>query len=229
MPRNVFTPQSIGPELLRTDKRIQQAAIRGLRLAARLGRGEIVKEIRGNKPFPVVDLGELLRSPKVTSMPDGALLDITAPHGTYQEFGTGPAAGNATFTPPLDAIFEWAMRKTRIQFKKKPKKKPKKGSPSPAPKKPRGPEWPMPTSPEDELKQRTAKRQRRAKAKARRKAAKKAREAAISKAARKMAGAVWTSIRRKGVKPKRFYQRASEKFGDHVEKMVGRQVAKVRD
>jgi hypothetical protein len=232
MPRNVFTPEQIGPELLATDKRIRAAALRGLRLAARLGEAEVKKEIRGNKPFPIVDLGELLRSPKVSRLEDGALLEVTAPHGTYQEFGTGPAAGNAAFTPPFEAILEWARRKSRGGSKKKrtSRKRRKQGAEDPV-------QQSLDLSRRmlaQSRKHLAAARnlletpeKRRAKA-SKRRAAKAKRAAAREKVARAMAGAVWTSIRRKGVKPKRYYQRASQKFQGHVDKMVARQVAKVR-
>lgn len=232
MPRNVFTFATIGPELVATDKRIQQAQIRGLRLAARLGEAEVKKQIRGNKPFPVVDLGELLRSPKTSRLPDGALLEVTAPHGTYQEFGTGPAAGNAPFTPPFEAILEWARRKSRGGSKKKrtSRKRRKQGAEDPVQQSLASARRHLAASRKHLAASRNllaTPEARRAKA-AKRRAAKAKRAAAREKAARAMAGAVWTSIRRKGVQPKRFYQRAFEKFPEHVEKMVGRQVAKVK-
>jgi hypothetical protein len=236
MPRDVFTPETIGPELIATDKRIRQAAIRGLRQAARLGRGEVVKEIRGNKPFPLVDLGELLRSPKVTNIDDGAILVVTAPHGTYQEFGTGPAAGNAPFTPPLEAIQQWTLRKARRSSRRR------KGKGGRASAKTKG------QAPKDPVQQalgesasftRKARkhvaasrdllrtREQRERSKAKRRAAKAKRDAATSKDALAMAGAVWVKMRREGMQGKRYYQRASERFQGHVDKRVAATVAKV--
>lgn len=215
MPRNVFTPQTIGPELVATDRRIQQAAIRGLRLAARLGRGAVVKEIRGNKPFPVVDLKELVSSPKVTPIDNGAILEVTAPHGTYQEFGTKP------HTPPLQAIRDWASRKVRRR--KKPSAKKRRPGPKGA-EQPDGdkPEWPgLPgRRPQETRENREIKARRRAKAKAKR-------EAALNKEAEKLAGAVWITIRKHGTEPKRYYERASKQFQGHVDKRVAAAVAKV--
>jgi len=232
MPRDTFTWKTIGPELVATDERIRAAAVRGLRQAARLGRAEVVKEIRGNKPFPLVDLGELLRSPKVTPIKEGAILEVTAPHGTYQEFGTGPAAGNAPFTPPFEVILEWARRKARGSSKKKrtSRKRRKQGA-----------EDSVQNLLDQSRRQLSESRKhlaaarnllatpeaRRAKS-AKRRVAKAKRAAAREKKARVMAGAVWTSIRRKGMKPKRYYSRASQKFPDHVDKMVRRQVDKVK-
>jgi hypothetical protein len=232
MPRDVFTLQTIGPELEATDKRIRAAAIKGLRQAARLGRGAVVKEIRGNKPFPLVDLGELMRSPKVTREPDGALLEVTAPHGTYQEFGTGPAAGNAPFTPPFEVILEWARRKARGGSKKKrtSRKKKKQGAEDSVQKLLDQSRRQLAQSRKHLAASRNllaTPEERRAKA-SKRRAAKAKRAAAREKKARAMAGAVWTSIRRKGMKPKRYYQRASKHFQDHVDKMVRRQVDRVK-
>lgn len=221
MPSRVFTPQEIGPELLRTDKRIQQAAIRGLRLAARLGRGQVVKEIRGNKPFPIVDLKQLVSSPKVTNIPEGAVLEVTATHGIYQEFGTGPAAGNPRFTPPFDVILQWAIRKQRggPKRKKKTGKKTKKGAGRPASKTRGGaPESPFERARASHTREKT--KASRAKTKAKR-------EAAQAKAARRFAGAVWSNMRRFGMKGKNYYARASKHFQRHVDERVADQVAKV--
>ena len=233
MPRNVFDPRSIGPELELTDKRIRAAAIRGLRLAARLGEAEVKKEIRGNKPFALVDLGELLRSPKTTPTETGAILEVTAPHGTYQEFGTGPAAGGSPFTPPFEVILEWARRKARGGSRKKQ---------TDTKKRKQGPSSPVEESLESARRFTAQSRKHLAKArnlldtpeqrkkkKAKRRVAKAKRAAGRDKAARAMAGAVWSSIRRKGMKGKAYYQRASLKFPSQVDQMVRRQVAKVKE
>ena len=191
------------------------------------------KEIRGNKPHPLVDLGELVRSPKVTRTEKGAILEVTAPHGTYQEYGTGPAAGNAPFTPPFEVILEWARRKARGGSRKKREdtKKRKQGPADPV---------------EESLAQskRFARQSRKHLAAARnlldtpearkakkgkRRAAKAKRAAGREKAARKMAGAVWVSISRKGMKGKRYFERASKKFPDQVDKMLRRQIDKVKE
>lgn len=233
MPRDVFSPRTIGPELVATDQRIQKAAIRGLRMAARLGRGAVVKEIRGNRPFPLVDLSELVRSPKVTPMPDGALLEVTAPHATYQEYGTGPAAGNPPFTPPLEVIQKWALRKARRSSSRRGGK----GSPKKQKKKTRDPVQESLDAAASLIRQSrkhlAAARdllqtpERRRKAKASRRAAKEKREAAARAEARKLAGAVWAKQRVEGMRGKRYYERASQQFQGHVDRMVERQVAKV--
>ncbi len=231
MPRDTFSPREIGPELLRTDKRIQQAAIRGLRLAARLGEGEVKKEIRGNRPFPLVDLGELLRSPKVTPIETGAVLEVTAPHGVYMEYGAGPAAGGAPFTPPFEAILEWARRKARGSSKTKQSssKRRKRGKESPVEASLAGARRALAQSRKHLAAARdllATPEERKAKA-SKRRAAKAKRAAGREKKARQMAGAVWTAIRRRGIEPKRYYERASQKFQKHVDQMVARQVAKV--
>jgi len=232
MPRNVFDLRSIGPELELTDKRIRAAVVRGLRQAARLGRAEVVKEIRGNKPYPLVDLGELLRSPKVTRTETGAILEVTAPHATYQEFGTGPAAGGAPFTPPFEVILEWARRKARGGSRKKQQDRKKRKQ---------GTKGSVAESLESSSRFLAQSRKHLAAArnlletpevrkrkKAKRRAAKAKRAAGREKAARRMAGAVWTSIRRKGMKGKRYYERASKRFPAQTDKMVRRAVDKVR-
>ncbi len=219
----VFTPQGIGAELVAVDERIRGAVVRGLRQAARLGHGQVVKEIRGNKPFPVVDLGELLRSPKVENEPFGAVLEVTAPHGIFQEFGTGPAAGNPQFTPPFEVIQDWALRKQRgLRKRKGTRKKTKKGAGSQKGKRRDQPEGPR--SPFEVARAQHVRR----KSKAGRAAAKAKREAAAQRAAKSMAGAVWTKIRRFGVTPKGYYARASEHFQDHVDERVADAVGKVR-
>jgi hypothetical protein len=231
MPRDTFTWDTIGPELVATDKRIRQAALRGLRLAARLGRGEVVKEISGNKPFPLVDLTELKLSPKVGNLPDGAVLAVTAPHGIYQEFGTGPAAGSAPFTPPFEVILEWAKRKKR---RSGTRRKGKGGKTSAKKKGGAGPldeanQWLKASrkhlAAARDLLETPEQRKRK---KAKRKAAKAKREEAAAKDARAFAGAVWANMRKKGMKGKHYYARASAKFQGHVDQMVDKMVAKVR-
>jgi hypothetical protein len=213
MPRNEFTWAEIGPELQAADKRIQEAAIKGLRVAARFGRGRVVRAISGWRPFPIVDLGELKRSPKVTKTDDGATLAVTAQQGLYQEFGTGPAAGNAPFTPPLDVLKAWGRRKMRRSGRKR---KGKGGRPNTARKKKGGRD--QSTTPEQ-----------RAKQKASRQAAKEKREAAADKAGDQFGAAVWANMRERGMEPKPFYRMASSFFGEDVTKFVSRFVGKVRD
>ncbi len=214
MPRSEFSWKTIGPELVETDERIREAALKGLRLAARFGRGRVVRAISGMKPFPVVDLGELKRSPKVSNLPDGAVLEVTAPHAAYQEFGTGPAGkfGGAPFTPPLEVLKAWGRRKMR---RSSTKRKGKGGKANTAKK--RDPNRDLSKTPEQREQQ-----------KARRKAAKEKREAAADKAGDAFGAAVWANMRKKGMKPRRYYELASAFFGDDVSKFVGRAVSKVR-
>jgi hypothetical protein len=213
MPRDVFTPETIGPELIATDKRIRQAAIRGLRLAARFGRGRVVRAIRDVRPFPVVDTGELLRSPKVTRLDNGAILEVTAPHAAYLEFGTGPAGKfpGPAFTPPLEALKAWGRRKKR---RAAAKRKGKGGRPNTAKKRDSGRD--LSGSPE----QREGPKRKRAGAKGKR-------VSATDKAGDAFGAAVWANMRKKGMRGKRYYELASAFFGDDVEKFVGRAVAKV--
>lgn len=216
MTRAVFTPEEIGPELLRTDERIRSAAVRGLQLAARLGRGRVVKEIRGNRPYPVVDTGELLRSVVVVKEEFGAVLEVTAPHADFQEFGTGPHAGQSQFTPPFDVIEAWALRKGRGSRQRKgSSQKTKKGAGQAATRR-RGKESSASDARTRHVRKRT---------KAGRSGAKMRR--ASKRSAKSMAGAVWATIRRFGVKPKRYFERASKGFSEDVDRMVSDQVAKV--
>jgi hypothetical protein len=220
MVSRVFTPDEIGRELIATDKRIRTAVIRGLRLAARLGEAEIKREIVGNDPFPVVDTGELLRSVRTDRLPDGAELVVSAPHAVYQELGTGPNVGRPPFTPPFEVIEAWAIRKSRgFKQRKGPSRKTKAGAGEPVTRR-RGKET---SATGDSRVQRD-----RRKTKAGRAAAKGSRRSA-ARAVKSMTGAVWMQIKRFGVKPKRFVERASKKFPGHVESQVAAQVARVRD
>jgi hypothetical protein len=105
MPRE-FTIRNLPAELRRVQGRIERATVLGLRTAAKDARAEVVEQINNQDP-PLVDLGELKRSPQVTKVPNGAVLEVTAPHAAVQEFGTRP------FTPPLEKILAWARRKVR--------------------------------------------------------------------------------------------------------------------
>jgi hypothetical protein len=172
--------------------------------------------MRGIKPFPVVDTGELLRSPTVEDDDVGAILEVAAEHGTYQEFGTGPAGefGGAPFTPPLEALQAWGRRKKRRSGTKRKGKGGRKGS---ARKKDQD---------RGEGKKQTP--EQREKAKKSRAAAKAKRDALADKEGDAFGAAVWANMSKKGMKGKRYYALASAFFGDDVSKFVGRAIGKVR-
>lgn len=221
MVRYVFTPDEIGRELIETDKRIRVAVVRGLRLAARLGETEVKREIAGNEPFPVVDTGELLRSVHTRRTPDGAELLIDAPHADYQEYGTGPQAGRPQYTPPFEAIEAWALRKQRgLRQRQRTTRKAKSGAGEPVSRRR--------DRPAASASQAGRVIHRRRQTKAARAVAKGARRAA-ARTAKTMAGAVWQQIRRFGVRPKRYFRRASTQFADQVQEQVARQVARVKE
>lgn len=220
MVQQTFTPDAIGRELIETDKRIRAAVVRGLRLAARMGEAAVKREIAGNEPYPVVDTAELLRSVRTVRLPDGSELVVEAPHAVYQEYGTGPYAGKPPHTPPFEVIEAWAIRKQRgMRQRKGSSRRTKAGQGEPQTRR-RGRD----VSAAGDSRVRRDRRQ----TKGSRAVAKGSRRSA-ARATKSMAGAVWQQIRRFGVKPKRFYRRASEQFPDHVQKQVNAQVAKVRE
>jgi hypothetical protein len=100
----------------RIHEELKQAALRGIRLAAREAQGVVVKEIRRVKPHAPVDTGEMGRvtSWPVTHIPEGAVLESATKQAVFQEFGTKP------FTPPIEPLRAWAKRKLRgRKFKRK--------------------------------------------------------------------------------------------------------------
>jgi hypothetical protein len=182
---------------------------------------EVKREIAGNRPYPVVDTGELLRSVRVERDEFGAELLVTAPHAPYQEHGTGPAAGRPQFTPPFKAIEAWALRKQRGRRRSKStSRKTKAGAGQPVTRRRGGGE---PAGGGARVR-----RERAESGKAGRGTTKRQRRAA-ARAAKSMAGAVWQTIRRFGVKPKRYLERASKSFQKHVDQSVNAQVARVKD
>jgi hypothetical protein len=217
----VFTLDAIGRELVATDKRLRKAVVRGLRIAARLGEATVKREIAGNEPFPVVDTGELLRSVHTERLPDGAELIVDAPHAAYQEYGTGPYAGQPPHTPPLEAIEDWAIRKRRGRKQRKGSSRTTKaGAGEPVSRR-----RDRATTPAAEGGRVIRKRRQ---GKGSRAVAKGSRRSA-ARATKSFAGAVWRQISRFGIKPKRYYQRASKEFPDQVETQVARQVARVKE
>ena len=102
--RRVTLPQFIR-EMERLPKRLEAAALRGLRSAAMRGVGIVVQEIDNTKPHPTVDTGELRNSVQHESLPDGARISVDAPHAAIMELGTRP------FWPPTAPLAEWALRK----------------------------------------------------------------------------------------------------------------------
>ena len=86
-------------------KDLRQGTIKGLQSAAARGVGFVVEEINRATPFPAVDRGELQQSARVEMLPDGARIEVDAPHAAVVELGSRP------FTPPLEPLIEWALRK----------------------------------------------------------------------------------------------------------------------
>lgn len=203
---------SIGPELERTDRRIQQALIKGLRHAAVLGRNAVIREIVATRPHPPIDLGEMVRvsSWPITPLlgPGGVIgwvLESTTVQASVMEFGTRP------FWPPLEPLEAWAARKLRAKAKatRKPRKKTSKGRrvrgfggakglgalvPKQAPVR--------------------GKRQRQ-------------RSKAELAEAKRMAKAVRYAISKRGIRPRGFYARASAMFETYLEQSLSRYISSV--
>jgi hypothetical protein len=82
-----------------------EAAIRGLRSAAMRLEGWVVDEIRTAEPHPAVAQGELAGSVVTTTVDDGAIVKVEAPHGAFMEEGTRP------HFPPLQPLEDWVRVK----------------------------------------------------------------------------------------------------------------------
>lgn len=201
MPRE-FTLAEMGPEYVRVQNRIVAATVKGLRVAAWDGRRETVLQINFHQPHPVVDLQQLKRSPKVSNLPNGALLEVTAPHAAPQEFGTRP------FTPPLSALIAWAVRKLRGKGKGRTKA-----------------EGGQKAKRHEKKKKRGDAKATAAKAKT---SQRKKQQRGPSPEAKALGGAVWAKIRREGIEPKRYYQRAGLSFDAMAHRRISEAVAKVK-
>jgi len=88
----------MGPEM-------EAAAIRGVQSAAYWLEGEAVDQLKGTRPYPPEDTGELVRSAKTTLIDRGAIVSFDAPHAAFIEYGTRP------HMPPLQPLMDWAIRK----------------------------------------------------------------------------------------------------------------------
>lgn len=87
------------------DPRLRAAIVRGLRATAARLVGLVVEEIDHASPHPAVDTGGLRNSVEMQTVPDGSIVQVTAPHAGPIEYGTRP------FRPPTEPLAEWAMRK----------------------------------------------------------------------------------------------------------------------
>ncbi len=116
LPDLVVTGATLGPALQQAfadlERQNREAAIKALQRAAYLCHAEAVRAVGDVKPYQPVDTGELRRSFHVTTTPDGAVLENTAPHSGFMEFGTRP------HWAPLPALLAWADRKLRGTYKK---------------------------------------------------------------------------------------------------------------
>lgn len=86
-------------------QQIQGAVVRGLRSAAQRGVGIIVQEIDTAQPHPAVNTGGMRQSARAVNTPDGAIVEVDAPHAAIINNGARP------FNPPIRPLVVWAMRK----------------------------------------------------------------------------------------------------------------------
>lgn len=85
--------------------KLRRAIVRGLRGTAARYQGMVVEEIDNAQPHPAVDTRALAQSVQIDRVPDGAVVQVTAPHAGAIENGTRP------FFPPIDPLTEWVKRK----------------------------------------------------------------------------------------------------------------------
>lgn len=83
-----------------------EAVPRAMFMAANLGRTEAVKALAAVDPEPA-DTGQLRRSFVVVRLVGGAVLQNTAEHAAFMEFGTRP------HWAPIGPLLAWARRKLR--------------------------------------------------------------------------------------------------------------------
>ena len=211
MASNEFTMATIGAELKRTQRRIQKAVVQGCRHAAVLSRNDVIMSIRETKPRAPVDTGQLARvsSWPITPIVEGGQtvgysLESTLIQASVMEYGTRP------FWPPLDPLVEWAKRKLRAQRPKRKRRKPGRKNDTGGPTRDE-PE----NSPGEQTKKTKKPRKKRRPNKA------------LQNAAKKMAGAVRFAISQRGIAPRGYYARASQKFGANWQRGVTRMLNKV--
>lgn len=117
----IITPATLGPAVQALYREIAQksvqAGVQALRKAASLCMGEAIKAVDAVRPYPPIDTGApgIKGSFRVTPRRDGAVLDTTAPHAVFMEFGTRP------HWAPIGPLLAWAERKERgaIRSRKK--------------------------------------------------------------------------------------------------------------
>ena len=100
-----FTLRSWRRYLPRIARRIEDAAVRGMRSAALRAKIEVIREIDTASPYPAVNTGGLRQSVQVINLPNGAEVVVDAPHAPFLEEGTRP------FWPPLEPLVAWVIRK----------------------------------------------------------------------------------------------------------------------
>lgn len=105
MVRKRVTLEGFARELETLSPALKGAVTRGLRSAALRLEGMVKEEIELAQPFPAVDRGELKASVTTVRHPDGANVEVQAPHAAIIEDGTRP------FRPPLAPLIAWASRK----------------------------------------------------------------------------------------------------------------------
>lgn len=87
------------------EPKLHASVVKGLRSAALRLETMVVEEIETATPHPAVDTAALKRSVSTERVPDGAIVNVTAPHAAMIENGTRP------FFPPLAPLIEWVKRK----------------------------------------------------------------------------------------------------------------------
>jgi hypothetical protein len=107
MPRDVFTPKTIGPELRRLAKSFERAVMRGLRRAAEDGMARAKLNIKSVQPFIPHDTGELARSYTVQPISGGYVLENASEHSAVMDQGARP------HWAPFAPLLAWAERKSR--------------------------------------------------------------------------------------------------------------------
>lgn len=84
---------------------IRQAMERGLVDGGIILAQNVRKEIRQNKPYPLVWKRNLLKSVVAVPIRGGSIVGVWAPYAAALEYGTRP------FTPPMGPLVEWASDK----------------------------------------------------------------------------------------------------------------------
>lgn len=88
--------------ILEIQPELRKAVIRAHRDACHVLHALVVEQIDSMK---AVDRGELKASVAYVRLPEGARVEVRAPHAAMVEFGTRP------FRPPTAVLTEWVLRK----------------------------------------------------------------------------------------------------------------------